>query len=291
MTTAMNPDTTTSEVEETHEGERSPADALHTNRAQQALPFAVVTGASSGLGLEMAKGLSARGYEVLLVARNRAALEALKQTLPNPAWVLVADLTQREAIDELFSWLSRYKRTPEVCINNAGFGAFGRSIDKSADLLADMIALNVTALTLLSQGAAQRMLASERAGYIMNVASTAAFQACPYLGVYGATKAYVLSFSESLAEELATSRVSVTAFCPGPTRTRFGLNAGLLADSPFDRASANAADVAVYGLEAMFERRPIAIEGRLNRISALLSKWLPRRTVRRLSAKLLKRMQ
>ena len=193
-------------------------------------PLAVITGASSGIGRELAKLAAQKGYRLLLIARNMRALEVLSRDLRTETHLLALDLTAAGAVDQISSWLSDRQIVPEIFINNAGFGAFGPASDMDEAMLKKMIRLNVMALTSLSLRMARRMKREGR-GRIMNVASTAAFQPCPYLGVYGATKSYVLSFTESLAEELKGSGVTVTAFCPGPTRTQFGVTAGLSQES------------------------------------------------------------
>ena len=253
-------------------------------------PLAVITGASSGIGREFAKLAAARGYRVLLIARNMHALEVLSRDLRTETHLLALDLTAAGAVDQISSWLSDRRITPEIFINNAGFGAFGASVDMDEAMLKKMIRLNVMALTSLSLRMARRMK-REGHGRILNVASTAAFQPCPYLGVYGATKAYVLSFTESLAEELRGSGVTVTAFCPGPTRTQFGVTAGLKADSPFERLSADPEDVAKTGFEGMMAGKGVVFEGTTNRLGAWMTRFLPRNMVRRIAANLLQKME
>lgn len=162
-------------------------------------PLAVITGASSGIGRELAKLAAQKGYRLLLIARNMRALEVLSRDLRTETHLLALDLTAAGAVDQISSWLSDRQIVPEIFINNAGFGAFGPASDMDEAMLKKMIRLNVMALTSLSLRMARRMKREGR-GRIMNVASTAAFQPCPYLGVYGATKSYVLSFTESLAE-------------------------------------------------------------------------------------------
>lgn len=161
-------------------------------------PLAVITGASSGIGRELAKLAAQKGYRLLLIARNMRALEVLSRDLRTETHLLALDLTAAGAVDQISSWLSDRQIVPEIFINNAGFGAFGPASDMDEAMLKKMIRLNVMALTSLSLRMARRMKREGR-GRIMNVASTAAFQPCPYLGVYGATKSYVLSFTESLA--------------------------------------------------------------------------------------------
>lgn len=253
-------------------------------------PLAVITGASSGIGREFAKIAAQRGYRVLLIARNLRALEVVSRDLRTETHLLALDLTAAGAVDQISGWLADRSIVPEIFINNAGFGAFGPAAEMDEAMLKKMIRLNVMALTSLSLRMARHMMRAG-GGRIMNVASTAAFQPCPYLGVYGATKSYVLSFTESLAEELKGTGVTATAFCPGPTRTQFGINAGLKEDSPFDRLSADAAKVALTGFDAMTAGRPVVIDGFTNRLGAFMTRLLPRCAVRRIASNLLQKME
>lgn len=253
-------------------------------------PLAVITGASSGIGRELAKLAAQEGYRLLLIARNMHALEVLSRDLRTETHLLALDLTAAGAVDQISGWLSDRRIVPEIFINNAGFGAFGPAVDMDEAMLKKMIRLNVMALTSLSLRMARRMKREGR-GRIMNVASTAAFQACPYLGVYGATKSYVLSFTESLAEELKDTGVTVTAFCPGPTRTHFGVTADLKQDSPFERLSADPAKVAEVGFRGMMAGRVVVLEGATNRFGAWITRFLPRSLVRRIAANMLSKMQ
>mgnify|MGYP000860777386 FL=1 len=252
-------------------------------------PVAVITGASSGIGMEFARRLSEKGYECLLVARSEDKLNALRDSLPAASHVLALDLGCADSPARVLEWLDANAKEPVILINNAGFGAFGPMIEADEARLLNMIDLNVRSHTALAVAIARRMHASG-SGRILNVASTAAFQPCPYMGVYGATKAYVLSFSEALAEELRRTAVSVTALCPGPTRTGFGTSAGLLEDSPFDRYAADTAQVVEAGLEALFSGRTVAVTGWLNLLGSLLSRFVPRAVVRRISGDMLRRM-
>ncbi len=245
-------------------------------------PLAVITGASSGIGRELAKLAAQKGYRLLLIARNMRALEVLSRDLRTETHLL--------ALDQISSWLSDRQIVPEIFINNAGFGAFGPASDMDEAMLKKMIRLNVMALTSLSLRMARRMKREGR-GRIMNVASTAAFQPCPYLGVYGATKSYVLSFTESLAEELKGSGVTVTAFCPGPTRTQFGVTAGLSQESPFDRLSADPERVAETGFKGMMAGRVVVLDGAANRFGAFMTRFLPRCLVRRIAGGMLAKLK
>ncbi len=253
-------------------------------------PMAVITGASSGLGREFAKIAAQKGYRVLLVARNLHALEVVSRDLRTETHLLELDLTAAGAVDQISSWLSDRGISPEIVINNAGFGAFGETLETDEGRVKKMIRLNIMALTALSLRMGRRMQRAGK-GRIMNIASTAAFQPCPYMGIYGATKAYVLSFTEALAEEWKGTGVTATAYCPGPTRTNFGVNAGLVADSPFDMFAADARDVARHAWNAMMQGKPVAVHGIKNRFGTWLSKCLPRGLVRFVAGRMLKKMK
>ena len=251
-----------------------------------------ITGASSGIGREFARRYAAMGCRLILTARRADRLTALAEELNDAhgtvCRILPADLADRADCDRLCAELAGERI--DIFINNAGFGAFGPASDMDEAMLKKMIRLNVMALTSLSLRMARRMKREGR-GRIMNVASTAAFQPCPYLGVYGATKSYVLSFTESLAEELKGSGVTVTAFCPGPTRTQFGVTAGLSQESPFDRFSADPERVAETGFKGMMAGRVVVLDGATSRFGAFMTRFLPRCLVRRIAGGMLAKLK
>ncbi len=256
--------------------------------------YAVITGASSGFGREFALIAAREGFTPVLAARRKALLESLAVDLKVKhgveAKVLALDLSIEESVQKLKVFCDELSAFPEVLVNNAGFGVFGPAIDLPAERIHRMTALNASAVAELSTFFARRMQASG-AGRILNVASTAAFQPCPYLGVYGATKAFVLSFSEALAEELRGSGVTITALCPGPAKTNFGKAAGLKADSPFEKMAADARKVAEFGWRAMLLGKPVCVEGALNAFGAFIAQISPRGLARRIAGNLLARMK
>ncbi|MFM8441830.1 MAG: SDR family NAD(P)-dependent oxidoreductase, partial [Methylococcus sp.] len=186
--------------------------------------YTLITGASRGLGAAFARRLAAEGDALILTARDGAALEALRQELTSlyalPVQTLVEDLTLPDAAHAIHTECQRQQWRVTRLINNAGFGRFGEFTRHGAEDYAAMIRLNTLAPVELARLFLPDLLQQGR-GAIINVASTAAFQPTPYLAVYGATKAFVLSFSEALAAECAGSGVQVLALCPGPTRTAF----------------------------------------------------------------------
>lgn len=257
---------------------------------QTTLPWALVTGASNGIGLELARGLAAAGHPVALAARSAERLDALAAELRREHGVdtraIAIDLGQREAADRLVDALAATGVHPRVLVNNAGFGLYGLHADTALADEQAMIDLNITALTRLTKRLLPAMLAA-RDGRILNVASTAAFQPGPYMAVYYATKAYVLSYSEALAEELAGSGVAVTALCPGPTASGFQDKAAMH-DSALVKGKRlpTAKSVAEYGLRAMRQGQRVAIHGGINRMLAQSIRFTPRRVATWLVAKM-----
>lgn len=252
--------------------------------------FALVTGASSGIGLEIARRLAAQGQPLVLVARGQARLEALAAELRQAHGVRVevigADLSAAGAADALAAELQRRGLEIHTLVNNAGFGLFGKHADTALADEQQMLDVNITTLTRLSKLLLPGMLA-RRQGRILNLASTAAFQPGPYMAVYYATKAYVLSYSEALAEELRGTGVTVTALCPGPTRSGFQDKADMH-DSALVKGKKlpSASEVAAYGVSAMQRGRVVAVHGCMNALMAQSVRVTPRAIVRRLVAQM-----
>src|SRR5205823_2463767 len=201
-------------------------------------PVALVTGASAGLGVEFARQLSKRGHRLVLAARRKERLEELARELSNARAVAI-DLSKANAAAKLLADVESAGEHVDVLINNAGFGLIGRFAELDAKRQRQMIDLNAGALTDLCRAVAPGMI-ERKSGAILNVASTAAFQPGPKMAVYFATKAFVLSLSEALHEELKTHGINVTCLCPGPTRTEFGEVAGFGGNGMFDRLAMTA---------------------------------------------------
>ena len=243
----------------------------------------LVTGASAGLGVHFARQCRARGDALVLVARRRDRLEALAAELGS-AHVLVADLASPGSAERLLGEVAGLGLEVDTLINNAGFGAAGPFVDSPPERLLEMIDLNVRSLTELCRLALPPML-ERRRGFILNVASTAAFQAGPYSAVYYATKAYVLSLSEALHEEAKARGVHVSALCPGPTATEFFEVAG----SPNGRLAKMATDpkaVVAAGLAGLARNKPIVVPGLMNKMTSQAGRVLPRKVLRRAVAAL-----
>jgi uncharacterized protein len=249
----------------------------------------LITGASSGIGRELAKCFAADGCCLVLVARRGSALESLarelRQTHKVDARVVVADLAETEAPTRIIGQLKHRGLKVDVLVNNAGFGAQGRFAELPLERQLEMLQVNVTALTHLSRLLLPDMIKRGRGG-ILNVASTAAFQPGPYMAVYYASKAYVLSWSEAMAEELAGTGVVVTALCPGPTETAFA-DAARMKDSLLFRMNRmSARTVAEIGHRAFRQGRVVVITGLRNRMLAFSVRFSPRWLVRRVAATL-----
>jgi len=242
-------------------------------------PVTLITGASAGLGVDFARQLGARGDRLVIAARRGDRLEALAAELGN-ARALAIDLSEPGAAGRLMRDVAAHGETVTRLVNNAGFGLAGRFAELDGVRQRSMIDLNCGALTELAHAVLPAMM-SAKSGAILNVASTAAFQPGPGMAVYFATKAFVLSFSEALHEEVGEYGVSVTALCPGPTAAEFGEVAGWGGNPMIDKISATSADVARAGIAAMDKRRAVVIPGLVNKAGAqgyrLLPRWLLRR--------------
>lgn len=244
----------------------------------------LITGASAGLGAEFARQCRARGAGVALVARRRDRLEALRDELGGDGvHLFAADLAEPGAPARLLAQVEAAGLAVEVLVNNAGFGLAGRVEAQDPGRLTAMIDLNVRALTELTARVLPAMRARGRGG-ILNVASTAAFQPGPNMAVYYATKAYVLSFTEGLHEELRGSDIRVAALCPGPVATEF-FDVAEVKGGPLRRRAADAPGVVRAGLAALERGQAIVIPGLANRIAAQGHRFLPRAAMRRMVAR------
>jgi short-subunit dehydrogenase len=249
---------------------------------------AFITGASSGIGYELAKILAENGTHLILVSRNEGKLNDIKKQLEDTfsikVQLIIKDLSIPGSSAEVFAQI---KNEPiDIVINNAGFGDFGFFKDSELEKITSMMHLNIVALTELTHLLLPSMI-KQKSGKIMNVASLAAFQPGPLMAVYYATKAYVLSFSEAISNELQKTGVTVTALCPGPTKTGFADVASLEFSKLFTSLPiASARDVAKFGYKAMMKGQVIAIPGFLNTTSAFLTRFFPRRFVRSMARKI-----
>ena len=244
---------------------------------------ALVTGASGGIGEALARELAAKRYDLVLVARSRARLDELGAELSAAhgiaATAIAADLAVQNAGHDLAAELQRRNIQIDILINNAGFADFGNFCEADSVKIDQMMRLNIATLTELIRDLLPQMV-QRRSGRVLNVASTAAFMPGPLMAVYFATKAYVLSLSEAVHEELKGTGVTVTALCPGPTESGFQ-SAAAMEDSKLfkGRKIMSATTVARAGVEALLEGKPVAFASFKTRIQALIPKLAPRRLV------------
>ena len=246
----------------------------------------LITGPSSGIGLELARCFAADGCRLILLARNTAALETLagelRQAHPIETLVLTADLARPETPAHVFQELQGRGITVDVLVNNAGFGAHGEFAGLPLPRQLEMIQVNLTALTHLTGLCLPGMIARRRGG-VLNVGSVAGFLPGPGMAVYYATKAHVLSFSEALAGELDGTGLTVTVLCPGPTETNFGLVARGQRTRRLKTPKMTAKAVARHGHRAFRRGTLLAIPGWQNHLLVFLIRILPRRLVRKLA--------
>lgn len=247
--------------------------------------YTLITGASSGIGLELAKTCSKQGHDLILVARSEESLNALSSEIQKDLNVKVEviplDLSVSGSATQLFDIVKEHQWEVDTLINNAGIGDYGLFAISSFKKQTEMIQLNITSLTELTHLFLSPMI-RRKEGKILNVASTAAFQPGPLMSVYYATKSYVLSFSEALAEELKETGVTVTALCPGPTESGFHKEANISNVALLTMMKLpTSKDVAEYGYDAMMKRKVIAIHGFKNFILAHSSRLFPRSVVRK----------
>jgi len=240
---------------------------------------ALITGASSGIGLDLAHLFAADGHDLVLVARSEDKLRALAKELEAKhgieAMVIVADLAKPDAPQQIFV----IAPPVDILVNDAGYGLSGKFAETDLRTELDMIQVNVTALTHLTKLFLTPMLERKR-GRILNVASTAAFQPGPLMAVYYATKAYVLSFSEAIAEELRGTGVTVTALCPGPTATGFQKTARMSSEALLELMRPQSSmDVARAGYRALMRGKRIVIPGVKNKLGVQSLRVSPRALV------------
>jgi len=252
-------------------------------------PTALITGASFGIGQELARIFSRDGYSLVLVARSADKLRQLAAELEKKngtrSLILASDLSAPGSAAYLHDQTTRAEIDVDVLVNNAGFGQFGLFAENDLEECLQQIQLNITTLTHLTRLYLPEMLERKR-GRILNVASTAAFQAGPLMAVYYATKAYVLHFSEAIANELQGTGVTVTCLCPGPTVTEFHKRANMLSSRMLQFGSMDARTVAEDGYRALMAGKPVVISGFRNWMLAQSVRFSPRRMVTAVARKL-----
>ncbi len=245
---------------------------------------ALITGASSGIGRDMARILSSRGYDLILVARRKDRLEKLKKELNTNVEIIALDISSTFNCMKLYNKVK--KQDIDIVINNAGFGIFGSFSETKLDPDLDMIDLNIKAVHSLTKVFLQDFKEKNK-GYILNVASSAAFQGGPLMATYYATKAYVLRITEAIHEELRreNSNVYVGVLCPGPVNTEFND----VANVKFGVKALDSYDVAEYAIKSMFKRKLIIIPGLMMKVTNVLGNFIPRKLKLRMTYNIQKR--
>jgi short-subunit dehydrogenase len=243
---------------------------------------ALVTGASGGIGEEVARLLAAKGIDLILVARSGEKLSRLRGELKVRVETLPLDLAAPDAAAKVLAFADSASMDIDLLVNNAGVGTFGPFAESDPDAELAQIRLNVSTLTHLTRLVLPGMLRRGR-GRILNVASTAAFQPGPKMAVYFATKAFVLSLSEALHEELRPHGIRVTCLCPGPTRTEFGDVAGFGGNGLFDRVAMESPQVVKAGLDGLDKNKAVVVPGWVNKLTANSGRFAPRAVVRKIA--------
>jgi short-subunit dehydrogenase len=242
---------------------------------------ALITGASAGIGMEFARVFARNGFDLVLVARRREAMDALaeevQQKYQRKVFVIAEDLSQPEAVQRIDEILQKQSIEVDVLVNNAGIGDFGLFHDTDLARQTHMIDLNIRALTSLTHIFGKKMV-QRRQGYILNVASTAAFQPGPWMSVYFASKHYVLAFSEALASEWSDYGVVVSTLCPGATQSEFQ-NASAMQESALFKGKRipSSEEVAVYGYNALMNGKTVAVHGWQNWLLTQSVRFAPRK--------------
>ena len=251
-----------------------------TKRMSEMKRTVVITGASSGIGEAFARRFAAEGFDLVLTARRTDRLEALKHELSDTdVHIIYTDLSTQAGIDQLCEEISNTEIEIDILVNNAAVTTPGPFEDLSAEDITHCVTLNMTAVTLLTHRFLPRMIA-RRSGRVLNVASVAAFHPVPGMHLYAATKAFVLSLSESLSEHLKGTGVSVTALCPGMTNTE-GLDPGIAGAVP-PQLIADPSEVADEGFDAVMKKEVIRVPGNFNRMGIALAQHQPRWLIRSL---------
>lgn len=250
--------------------------------------YALITGATSGIGLELALNFARDQINVILVARNEERLEKVREKIlaeyDVDVVVIPKDLTQDEAPLEIYNEVKKRDLDVDYLINNAGFGTFGRFKDLDVDRAKDLVKLNVLSLLEMNKRFVPDMV-ERQFGYIMNVASLAAFMPGPIMANYYASKAYVLSLSEAMHEELKEEGIKVTALCPGPVKTNFQETAKMKKSEGLNTFMLEAKKVADVGYLGLWRGKAVVIPGTVEKLVPLLIKFMPRCMVRKISMK------
>ena len=250
--------------------------------------YALITGASKGIGKSIANSLAKRKINVLLVARSQEALIQLAHELQTQygiqAAYLAIDLAETGAAQKVKNWCYQNAYSVHILVNNAGYGTWGRFDALTLKAQSEMLQLNMLTLVEMSYLLLPELKLHNQS-YLLNVASTAAFQAMPSFSLYAASKSFVLSFSRGLRYELKDSRISVTCLCPGPVNTGFVDRAGLsFMKAKAEKFGMMPDEVAETAIKAMFQKKSQIIPGFLNKISVFIIPFLPKKWVEQIAA-------
>ncbi|MGP6149321.1 SDR family NAD(P)-dependent oxidoreductase [Priestia flexa] len=244
--------------------------------------YALITGASGGIGRQLAYHFAEDGYSLVLVARSKENLEELKKELENnysiSVLISIKDLSKQEEALKLYDEIKQQRITVQFLVNNAGFGLYGTFIETSWAEEADMIDLNIKTLTYLTKLFLPEMV-ERNEGRILNIASVASFLPGPLMAVYYATKAYVLSFTEALENELKDTNITISALCPGPTKTGFSDRANLSSSKLFESGALHVEDVAKVGYEQFMRGKTIITPGAKFKVATMLPRFFPRKLI------------
>ena len=249
----------------------------------------LITGGSRGIGFELARLFLKEGAKVILVASDPQRLskagEELEREFKTKPYLIVADLSNEDAPKEIFQTVAAQKFSVDVLVNNAGIGVYGKFREKALDRNLKTIDINIKALVALTYYFIPSMVEKKR-GKILNVASTAAFQAVPLEAVYGASKSFVLNFSEALANELEGTGVNVSCLCPGPTHTGFFSKDKFIASKIVKKYMMTSHQTAQWGMKALRENRVLVIAGFRNQLVQVLERAFPRKWITKLARRM-----
>lgn len=252
----------------------------------------IITGATTGIGYELAKLFAIDKFDLVIIARNEIKLRQTAAELQKDYKVNVKiiskDLSDQNSAVEIYNEIIKENINVDILVNNAGFGAHGAFADSDLKNDVDMLNLNITSLVILNRLFLEEMK-KKNSGKILNVASTAAFQPGPFMAVYYATKAFVLSFSEAVSEELSGTNVTVSCLCPGPTETEFQNRAGIGETKMMNRKKftvMSAEEVALIGYESLMKGKRTIIPGLVNKSGAFLVRFLPRKLIAKITRSL-----
>ena len=245
----------------------------------------LITGATSGIGLDMAKYLATKKYELILVARNKEKLEEIQESLPTKVTIIVADLSNEQKVKELC--IVAKKENVDILINNAGLGDFGFLTDTDLNKDMELINTNIKALHILTKNIVKDMEKKETDTYVLNVASSAAFQPGPLMSTYYATKAYVYQLTEALyyEEKKKKTKVHVSVLCPGPVATNFNNVAGV----EFSVKPLSSTYVAKYAIDKMFKKKMLIVPGFKMKCAKFFERFVSDKTLLRMTYKIQKK--